>query len=124
MRGLLCALTLLLAACGEDEPAQLPVEPPQVVSDSTPITYPLELWDQRISGETVLLVRISELGAVDSVLVGKSSGYQEFDSAAVQGARNMRWSAGKQGERRVAMWAKLPVRFARDTAKKMGLGGE
>lgn len=124
VRGCLLIGVTLLLACADSEQPQEAIEPPEVLSDSTPIAYPVELWDERISGETVLLVRISELGAVDSVLVEKSSGYAEFDSAAVQGARTMRWSAGKQGPRRVAMWAKLPVRFARDTAKKMGLGGQ
>jgi hypothetical protein len=36
----------------------------------------------------------------------------------------MKFVAGKQGEKRVPMWTKLPVRFARDTATEMGLGEE
>ena len=114
---------MILSGCGSKEVPQ-PVELPQLINDSLPFTYPLVLWDNGISGETTLLLRISELGAVDSAVVSKSSGYAEFDSAAVQGARTMRFTPGKQGERRVAMWTKLPVSFARDTTKKMGLGGE
>jgi TonB family protein len=110
-----------LAACGGSE-ADVPIAPPEAITDSAPFVYPIELWDEKISGETLVLMRISALGAVDSVVVAKSSGYREFDSAAVQGARAMKFTAGRQGERRVAMWTKLPVRFARDTANRMGLG--
>ncbi len=117
-------ITLLCLSCGGRERQREPVELPQAMNDSLPFAYPLELWDHKISGETILLLRISELGAVDSVLISKSSGYAEFDSSAVQGARQMRFTPGKQGERRVAMWTRLPVKFARDTARKMGLGGQ
>lgn len=117
-------ISWLCMACNGSPAERPPVELPQAISDSLPFEYPLQLWDNHISGETLLLLRISELGAVDSVLVAKTSGYAEFDSAAVQGARVMRFTPGKQGERRVAMWTKLPVRFARDTTRKMGLGGE
>lgn len=95
-----------------------------MMSDSAPFVYPLELWDQKVSGQTVLLLRVTELGAVDSVLVATPSGFEEFDSAAVRGARTLRFTPGRQGELRVPMWTKLPVRFARDTAPQMGMGGE
>jgi TonB family protein len=117
-------LALLLGCGGGNKNDSLPIELPEVMSDTLPFVYPVDLWDNNISGETMLLVRISELGAVDSVTVAKPSGYAEFDSAAVQGARTLKFTPGKQGERRVAMWTKLHVKFARDTTKKMGLGGE
>ena len=114
----------ILIGLGCAEPEAAPIEPPQAMSDSMPFVYPVELWDHRISGQTIVLIRVSELGAVDSVMVGTTSGYEEFDSAAVQGARAMRFTPGRQGERRVPMWTKMPVRFARDTTKAMGLGVE
>ena len=118
----LCGFCLFwLTACGGSE-EDVPIAPPEAITDSAPFVYPIELWDEKISGETLVLMRISALGEVDSVVVAKSSGYREFDSAAVQGARVMKFTAGRQGERRVAMWTKLPVRFARDTANRMGLG--
>ena len=123
MRGVsVLVLACTLFACG-DKP-DTSIEPPQSMIENPPFVYPLDLWDHRISGQTILLMRVSELGAVDSVIVGTPSGYPEFDSAAVQGARTMKWVPAKQGERRVAVWTKLPVRFARDTASKMGLGGK
>lgn len=117
-RGL--TLLLLIAACEGQPPAQS-IDLPQPLSDSLPFVYPVVLWDQNIQGQTDLLLRITETGAVDSVVVQHPSGYAEFDSAAVQGARTMKFTPGKMGERRVALWTKLPVRFARDTIK-MGLG--
>jgi TonB family protein len=116
-----CALLFCLGCA---EPAEVPIEPPQAMSDSMPFVYPVELWDHKISGQTIVLIRVSELGSVDSVMVATTSGYEEFDSAAVQGARTMKFTPGRQGERRVPMWTKMPVRFARDTTKAMGLGGE
>ena len=35
-----------------------------------PFVYPVELWDHKISGQTIVLIRVSELGVVDSVMVG------------------------------------------------------
>jgi TonB family protein len=116
-----CALLFCLGCA---EPPEVPIEPPQAMSDSMPFVYPVELWDHKISGQTIVLIRVSELGSVDSVMVATTSGYEEFDSAAVQGARTMKFTPGRQGERRVPMWTKMPVRFARDTTKAMGLGGE
>jgi len=114
-------LLIVCLGCGSEE-EDVPISPPEAISDSAAFVYPIGLWDERISGETLVLMRISALGEVDSVVVAKGSGYAEFDSAAVQGARAMKFTAGRQGERRVAMWTKLPVRFARDTANQMGLG--
>lgn len=114
----------ILGVCGCAPQERAPIEPPAMMSDSAPFVYPIELWDQKVSGQVVLLLRVSQLGAVDSVVVATPSGFEEFDSAAVQGARTLRFTPGRQGELRVPMWTKLPVRFARDTAPQMGIGGE
>ncbi|HET9440941.1 MAG TPA: energy transducer TonB [Longimicrobiales bacterium] len=112
----------LLIACRE--PPAEPVDPPQVLTDSIPIIYPVELWDHHISGQTVLLLRVNALGQVDSVTIDSASGYPEFDSAAIQGAHRLRFIAARQGERRIPMWTKVPVRFSRDTTSKLGIGGQ
>ena len=95
-----------------------------MLTDSIPIIYPAELWDQQISGQTMLLLRVNSLGQVDSVAIDSTSGYPEFDSAAIRGARGLRFIAARQGERRIPMWTRVPVRFARDTAIEMGIGGQ
>ena len=111
-----------LAGCAEPPP-RAALEPPELLTDSIPFVYPVDLWDHNISGQTVLLLRVNELGQVDSALVDTGSGYPEFDSAAVQGAQRLRFISGRQGERHVTMWTRLPVRFVRDSANQMGIGG-
>jgi TonB family protein len=100
-------IALAVAACGPEEP----VTDPQSISVDSPFQYPIELWDERVEGETVVMVHVTEMGAVDSVYVQETSGQPAFDSAAVTGARELRFSPGRRGERRVDMWARLPVRF-------------
>jgi TonB family protein len=87
----------------------------------TPFVYPTELWDLKVQGETMLMVRVTELGAVDSAYVVSSSGFREFDSAAVRGVHQLRFSPGRQGQRRIAMWTKVPVRFSLDSLPTVGL---
>jgi protein TonB len=115
-------VTIGFAFGGCASPPQVPVEPPQVLTDSVPFLYPLELWDHNISGQTVLLLLVNATGQVDSVTIDATSGYPEFDSAAVQGAHRLRFIAARQGDRRIPMWTKVPVRFSRDTTK-LGIGG-
>ena len=110
---LACTVVALVAtACGEPEE---PAEPPTPMPGASPFVYPVELWDQGLEGETMLMVHVTELGQVDSAYVLESSGFDAFDSAAVDGSRRLQFSAGRRGARRVAMWTKVPVRFAIDT---------
>ena len=91
--------------------AEEPVTRPQPISVDSPFQYPIELWDQRIEGETVVMVHVTDMGGVDSAYVHQTSGQEAFDSAAVRGARQLRFSPGRRGDRRVDTWARLPVRF-------------
>jgi TonB family protein len=117
---LLCAGSLLTACRAEAGEIEVPVPMP----DPSPIEYPEALWDRRVQGETELLIHVTEFGDVDSVLVSVASGYAEFDSAAVRGARRLRFTPGRRGERRVAMWTRLPVRFAQDSTATLGMPRE
>lgn len=87
----------------------------------SPFEYPTALWDQKLEGETLLMVHVTETGAVDSAYVVQTSGQMAFDSAALRGAKQLRFSAGRQGQRRVAMWTRVPVRFRMDTVPAVGL---
>ena len=103
---------LTFAACGDDAP----VVDPAPIEVPSPFRYPVTLWDRGIQGETVLLVHVTEAGVVDSAKVGRSSGRDAFDSAAVAGAFQLRFVPAHRGGDRLAMWVKLPVRFSRDSA--------
>jgi len=61
----------------------------------------------------MLRVRVTDLGFVDSVVVMESSGYSAFDSSAVRGARTLRFSPARQGDKRIEVWAHVPVQFSK-----------
>ena len=107
------ALGLLVLPLGGCEEQPIPVTEPQVLTVESPFVYPVELWDAGAEGETMIMVHVTDTGAVDSVYVLETSGEEAFDSAAVQGARTLKFAPGRRGDRRIAMWARLPVRFRR-----------
>lgn len=117
VRRLSLVLLALAAGCAGDEPLQRP----SPLFTGSPFQYPVELWDRGIEGETVLLIHISTMGVVDSVTVDRSSGYQQFDSVAVAGAYQLRFTPGRRGDRRVRTWARLPVRFTKDGGAAAGV---
>jgi TonB family protein len=108
--GVLPLLVALAAGCGSDEPIQ---EPTPLYGD-VPIDYPLDLWDANVEGVTLLRVRVTEMGVVDSVEVLEGSGYPAFDSAAVRGALDLRYNPARKDGERTTVWAKVPVHFTRE----------
>ena len=115
------ALLAAVAGCAGDAVVQ---EPTPIQGERSPIEYPVGLWDRGVEGETQVMVHVSALGEVDSALVSVSSGYAEFDSAAVAGTRQLKFTPGRRGDKRIAMWTKMPVRFARDSTATLGSGTE
>lgn len=103
------AVLVTLGGCGVDGE----IEPPKPLYGEVPIEYPLHMWDQDMEGETLLRVRVEDTGGVDSVEVARSSGYAAFDSAAVEGARRLRFSPARQDGKRIQVWAEVPVRFSK-----------
>ena len=115
IRALAATLVLLAPACAEE----LPETPPRQLQGS-PFHYPEELWDAEVEGETLLRLFVTGEGGVDTVRVERTSGYAAFDSAAVIGARELRFEPGRRGEDPVSAWVLLPVQFelpASDSAK-------
>ncbi len=110
------ALLVGLACGGEGE-----IEQPTPLFRAVPIDYPIQLWDQDMEGETLLRVRVSDTGAVDSIEILESSGYEAFDSAAVTGTQDLRFVPARRDGERIAVWATVPVRFSKrprpDTAR-------
>lgn len=109
------SLSLLLGAGCQEE---LPETPPQQLTGS-PFHYPEELWDAGVEGETLLRLFVNGEGQVDSTRVERTSGYPAFDSAAVDGARDLRFEPARRGEEVIGAWVLLPVQFelpASDTA--------
>lgn len=95
-----------LGACREE----VPITPPRQMPGS-PFHYPEELWDAGVEGETLLRLFVNAEGQVDSTQVERTSGYAAFDSAAVDGARDLRFEPARRGEQPISVWVLLPVQF-------------
>ncbi len=111
--GVLFALTVLLLAAFTACTADTPIDRPAPLYGEVPIDYPLELWDQDVEGQTLLRVRVTDTGRVDSVVVLESSGHSAFDSAAIVGARELRFRPARKGGKRIEVWAQVPVHFSK-----------
>jgi TonB family protein len=103
---LITAGLLLLAGCADE----LPQIPPRQLEGS-PFHYPEDLWDAGQEGETILRLYVTAAGAVDSVRVEQASQYPAFDSAAVLGARDLRFEPARRGDEPLGAWVLLPVQF-------------
>lgn len=106
-------LAFLLVACSAGCAPDSPIERPAPLFTEAPIDYPLDLWDQDIEGQTLLRVRVTDTGSVDSAVVIESSGHRAFDSAAIAGARDLRFRPASKNGERVEVWARVPVRFSK-----------
>jgi TonB family protein len=95
-------------SCGGEPQIERPVP-----FDERVIGYPLELWDQDIEGQMLLRVRVNDLGRVDSVVMVESSGHHAFDSAAIAGARDLRFTPARKNGKRIEVWAQVPVHFSK-----------
>jgi TonB family protein len=103
-------LTVLVAlGCAGDGD----IEQPTPLYGDVPIEYPLQLWDQDMEGETLLRVRVTDTGGVDSVEVLESAGHPDFDAAAVEGAKQLRFSPARREGKRIEVWAEVPVNFSK-----------
>ena len=89
------------------------IDQPRPLFGEIPIEYPLHMWDQDMEGSTLLRVRVDDTGGVDSVEVVESSGYSSFDSAAVEGARRIRFEPARRDGKRIEVWAEVPVHFSK-----------
>ena len=121
-------LALLLAACG-GTPQRTPpqsasqdqapaFEPPVVTNPESPVSYPPDLYDQRVEGTVVLRLYVDERGQVvpDSTRIAESSGYPALDSAALRGVPDMHFAPARRDGRPVAATFLQPVNFRRPAA--------
>lgn len=109
----------LSAGCGGEKP----IDQPTPLYGGTAVEYPLEMWDAGIEGETVLRVLVNAEGGVDRVEIIESSGVARLDSAAVAGARAMRFTPARRDGKRIPVWAEVPVEFTTNPSARRAPGG-
>ena len=80
-------------------------------SVNPPPVYPVIARKRGDEGTVLLDVHVDEEGRVDDLRIAGSSGYNLLDRSALQAVRRWRFEPGRRGDRSVAMWVRVPVRF-------------
>ena len=98
-----------------------PDEMPVMLNREAPFRYPSALYAERVQGNVTLRIHVDSSGALwpDSTTVIESSGYTAFDSAAVQGSRELRFSPARLHGRPMAVSLLLPVFFRHPQASPL-----
>jgi TonB family protein len=120
LQGMLAAF-VLITSCGGNEDVGSEADsprrddPPVALDPEPPVVYPAELYRQGIEGTVTLRLFVNDKGGVvaESTTVAESSGYAEFDSAAVAGVPRMRFAPAQRDGRPVAIAFTQPVHFRR-----------
>ncbi|MDB4880498.1 MAG: hypothetical protein JWL60_1944 [Gemmatimonadetes bacterium] len=128
----LAGLVLLAAsACGRDAPqkvaqafqaaASAPDEIPKVLNTDLPFRYPAALYARKVQGNVTLRLRLDRDGAVvaDSTRVEEPSGYPALDTAAITGARELRFVPAKLKGEPMPVTILFPVYFRHPEASAL-----
>lgn len=129
-------VTLGLVACGKAGPpgqgaadlASTPPdqEPPVALNGDSPIQYPPRQYEQKVEGDVVLRLYVDSTGrlAAESSRVAESSGYPALDSAAVSGARRLRFAPARRHGLPIATAFLQPIEFRHPQASTAVRKGE
>lgn len=112
------------AAGGSGAPSDQ--EPPVALNADSPIQYPPRLYDQKVEGDVVLRLFVDSAGRLlpESTRVAESSGYSALDSAALSGARKLRFAPARRHGLAIATAFLQPVEFRHPQAGGAVLKGE
>ena len=117
------ALVIGAARCGTAPPADQAAsggpgapadqEPPVAINGDSPIQYPPRLYDQRVEGDVVLRLFVDSTGRLvpESGGVAEGSGYPALDSAALAGARKLRFAPARRHGLSIATAFLQPIEF-------------
>jgi TonB family protein len=88
-------------------------QPPVAINPVSPVDYPVPLLEQGIEGRVLLRLYADSMGtlAPDSTRIAESSGYPALDSAAVNGAAELRFAPARRHGRPVAGAFLQPIQF-------------
>lgn len=86
---------------------------PELLNDSLPFDYPVGLYLQLIDDSVTLRLHIDEFGAPvpESTVVERGAKYAQFDSAALTGARELRFKPARRKGRAVPYTVLFPIQF-------------
>lgn len=132
LRALATALVLAAGACVGDSDTKKMAEVfagggsrpdvlPMMLNKDLPFRYPPALYAKRIQGNTTLRIFIDADGQVhpDSTSVAESSGQRALDSAAVIGARALRFVPAKKSGQGTAISILFPVYWRHPEAQPL-----
>jgi TonB family protein len=121
------ACAALVACRSGPPPEQAGAAPPEeeapvAVNPQAPIHYPPALFDRGVEGEVVLRLFIDSTGRVvaESTKVGESSGSRSLDSAALDGAKLLRYAPAKRRGVPITTWFLQPVEFRQPQGPALG----
>lgn len=76
------------------------------------LKYPKSAYEDKIEGKTVVKVKIDKDGNQADTQIAKSSGNSDLDDEAVRAVKTLKnWNPGTVGEKAVATWVQIPVKF-------------
>lgn len=112
MKHLLAGLLLMAATFAAHAETKDPPDADAKVIESAPPRYPPEAARAGVEGTTVLVLTIGETGKVEDVLVEVTSKSQLLDTAAVEAARQWKFSPAREKGRPVPGRVRMPVDFS------------
>ena len=97
----------------QSSPQRKPDEQPAMVNVEPPFHYPVALYARKAQGNVTLRLYVDVNGKAvpDSTKVEESSGFAAFDSAAIAGARELRFIPAKLRGEPMALTILFPVYF-------------
>ncbi len=73
--------------------------------------YPALARKRAMEGTVMLQVLVNKDGRVDDLEIETSSGFRLLDRAALTAVKKWRFEPGRQGEKTIPMWVRVPVTF-------------
>jgi len=74
-------------------------------------TYPALSRRFEEQGTVILNVYVDENGKAQNISVKKSSGFARLDESALETVKKWQFIAAKQGDKLIASWAQVPIKF-------------
>jgi len=125
------ALAAVIAACGRGDasprapaardPGPRPDEMPALLNTALPFRYPAALYARKAQGNVTLRIFVDRDGRVapESTRVDEPSGYPALDSAAVNGAAELRFVPAKVRGEPMPVSILFPVYFRHPEARPL-----